>query len=537
MSYTIFINYRRDDSRAEASLVKRALIDKFGEENVFMDTAIEPGARWPTVLREKLVSANAVIAVIGPKWLRIKSHKSGLRRLDEESDWVRQELEMALGGNQNIIPLFVGGAKPPLRAELLPESIRSLSELEGITVGRDYTDHDIQPLLARLTVAGDGSPVWLKAFDIELVAQSFFESTFPAYVLDLSGCVVGWNASLGAVVGEKEAPVRGTHLAAWLMEKGHELKQLPTKSNPQDISVVRGTLKLKTNKFGRVQFDQITSPVFDKKKGGVKYYVAALSPSSLKPERREELMQAIETCLNQKLEWTKYAVAYDRVLTEYSGYKELIKLHCAAVKKKKAGRVLDLGAGTGNVTRAILNEDPDRRVVAVDSNKASLYQLSQKCREFTKRLEIQFTEIELVDLPAESTSVVIMNNVLMFLNDPEDALRRAFVWLSDGGIISIHVSKQNVSIKTLMESIEEELVTAGKFNALQDDFRIVKRQNEKFESGEVRMRCFAASELESLLSNTGFEVEEVREGVYANQGIYVRARKVRRASARPVNAK
>src|SRR5262245_46760212 len=158
MNRTIFISYRRDDSSAEAMLVRKALVEKLGSENVFMDaSSIEPGAEWPGAIQEKLKGADAVVAVIGPEWLRAGTDEWGRRRIDEESDWVRRELEAALEARQLLIPLFVRGAKPQIPPDVLPQTIRGLSNVQGISIRRDYWDHDIELLLARLIARTTGS--------------------------------------------------------------------------------------------------------------------------------------------------------------------------------------------------------------------------------------------------------------------------------------------------------------------------------------------------------------------------------------------
>jgi len=147
---SIFINYRRDDASAESLLVKKALLEQFGEENVFMDvTSIDPGAAWPREIEMRLKKAAAVVAVIGPNWLRAGSDEWGRRRIDRKSDWVRKELEVVLRRRQKLIPLYVRDAKafPP---DVLPPSIRRLSKIQGIPIRRDSWEHDIQRLLANL---------------------------------------------------------------------------------------------------------------------------------------------------------------------------------------------------------------------------------------------------------------------------------------------------------------------------------------------------------------------------------------------------
>ncbi len=146
-----FINYRRDDAAAEAKLVANALRSVAGHEAVFMDTSsIGLGDTWPRQIQAALEASQYVMVVIGPDWLRAGINEWGQRRIDGESDWVRQEIAEALANcEQLIIPVLVrGGRMPPKNA--LPPVIADLSTKQAIELRRDYWDHDIQLLKGRL---------------------------------------------------------------------------------------------------------------------------------------------------------------------------------------------------------------------------------------------------------------------------------------------------------------------------------------------------------------------------------------------------
>ena len=160
MSSFIFINYRREDSAAEAMLVKTALADEFGKPFVFMDvSSIELGTVWPQEIAAGLDGAKTVISVIGPDWLRSGSDEWGRRRIDHETDWVRKELELAFKAKKKVIPLLVRGARMP-PADVLPDCIRPLQECQALALRREYWDHDIKLLLNKLTSV-DGASCFL----------------------------------------------------------------------------------------------------------------------------------------------------------------------------------------------------------------------------------------------------------------------------------------------------------------------------------------------------------------------------------------
>ena len=93
----IFISYRRDDSGPYAGRLRDALTHHFGAEQVFRDIdSVDPGERFPRLIEQEVGSCDALLALIGPKWLAI-TDAAGRRRLDDPDDFVRLEIATALG--------------------------------------------------------------------------------------------------------------------------------------------------------------------------------------------------------------------------------------------------------------------------------------------------------------------------------------------------------------------------------------------------------------------------------------------------------
>lgn len=150
MTARIFISYRREDAAAEAGRLCTLIRDQFGEDSVFMDTSsIQAGATWPDEIQAALRAAETVVIVVGPDWLRAGSSKWGQRRIDQEHDWVREELSLAFQENKTVVPVLVRGAEMP-PADVLPEPLKALPEKQQLEIRRDYWDHDVKLLLARL---------------------------------------------------------------------------------------------------------------------------------------------------------------------------------------------------------------------------------------------------------------------------------------------------------------------------------------------------------------------------------------------------
>jgi hypothetical protein len=129
----IFVSYRRSDSQATAGRIVDRLISKFGEQSVFMDVDNIPfGIDFRDHIQSALTGANVLIAIVGPDWLGADPHDH--RRIDDEDDPIRLEIETALRQKLRIIPVLVNDASMP-KANVLPESLRDFSFLNAAPVG------------------------------------------------------------------------------------------------------------------------------------------------------------------------------------------------------------------------------------------------------------------------------------------------------------------------------------------------------------------------------------------------------------------
>jgi hypothetical protein len=137
----IIVSYRRADSQAVAGRIVDRLISHFGPDAVFMDVDNIPfGIDFRDHIHAVLSKAAVLIAIVGPDWLGIDADKH--RRIDDEDDPVRVELETALKQKLLVIPVLVNNAGMP-KANTLPESLRGFSFLNAapVDVGRDFRPH------------------------------------------------------------------------------------------------------------------------------------------------------------------------------------------------------------------------------------------------------------------------------------------------------------------------------------------------------------------------------------------------------------
>jgi hypothetical protein len=124
---SIFISYRRADSQLSCDRIYATLGAVFGAGQVYRDlNAIVGGADFRVAIARALKRCKVVLVVIGPQWLTVTG-ADGRRRLDDERDAVRLELEIALRQGMLLLPVLVQGTAVP-RTEDLPASLRTLAD-------------------------------------------------------------------------------------------------------------------------------------------------------------------------------------------------------------------------------------------------------------------------------------------------------------------------------------------------------------------------------------------------------------------------
>lgn len=136
----IVISYRRADSAAIAGRIFDRLSHRYGAEMIFMDIDEIPfGTDFREHIAEVLATCDAVIAIMGPRWL---TGAGTTARIMETTDPVRIEIQSALERQVAILPVLVEGAAMPepsdLPEPLVPLAYRNACEVAS---GRDFHAH------------------------------------------------------------------------------------------------------------------------------------------------------------------------------------------------------------------------------------------------------------------------------------------------------------------------------------------------------------------------------------------------------------
>jgi len=150
----IAISYRRGDTGPVAGRINDRLKahfenrdeDSTTEHVVFMDYDSTPlGTDFREYIRGVLDQCEVMLAIIGPRWMG--EDDAGGLRIQQESDWVRIEIEAALKRKTvHVIPVLIDRTPMP-DASRLPESIRDIVYRQATAVDSQV---DFNPHMERL---------------------------------------------------------------------------------------------------------------------------------------------------------------------------------------------------------------------------------------------------------------------------------------------------------------------------------------------------------------------------------------------------
>lgn len=153
---SIFISYRRSDTRHPARGLYEKLKGEFGPSAVFYDAkSIDLGTDFPNELAAAVGRSRVVLAVIGHGWQQVLTDNS---QLADETDFVRKELKQACariqaGDGLLLIPVLIDGGQGFDPDKLLPTlkaDLEGLVRANGETFTDRSWDDDFKRLAARI---------------------------------------------------------------------------------------------------------------------------------------------------------------------------------------------------------------------------------------------------------------------------------------------------------------------------------------------------------------------------------------------------
>ena len=153
---TVFISYRRENTAGEARALFNDLASRLGEGSVFMDVdSIALGRDFRSVLQETTASCDVMLVLIGRNWADARDD-GGRVRLENPTDYVRLEIELALKRDIAVTPVLVQGAHMPA-PEDLPTEIKDLAYRNGFELSHSRWESDVGEMVRRLDLQSGAS--------------------------------------------------------------------------------------------------------------------------------------------------------------------------------------------------------------------------------------------------------------------------------------------------------------------------------------------------------------------------------------------
>jgi 2-polyprenyl-3-methyl-5-hydroxy-6-metoxy-1,4-benzoquinol methylase len=340
---------------------------------------------------------------------------------------------------------------------------------------------------------------------LRLVLYQAQRYSTPTYFLDAHLSVIHWNVAFELIFRPILPRIRRRHVNYFIAElENHDA----VFNHARDFTdqVKRGELPLadvepliyNSADYGAVEVEKVATQLTDTE-GNLKAWSVALffkrinwdvfGPDLLKRVRDDKL-------------WGIYAASYDAVLLEFTPYRLLIEEVIKGIPAD-AKRVLELGAGTGNVTASLLRRG--YQVTATENNPLMLEKMSAKNLRATGRLTINMESVEDTDLGDEGNyDAVVAVNVVYALENPAKCFQKVFQALKAGGTFVFSTTHSGTSLDLLLEAIAVELRTHGSFKAKEEHYRRVVSVNKDIECRLARR--YSREQYETWLVQLGFEI-------------------------------
>jgi 2-polyprenyl-3-methyl-5-hydroxy-6-metoxy-1,4-benzoquinol methylase len=340
---------------------------------------------------------------------------------------------------------------------------------------------------------------------LRLVLHQAQRYSTPTYYLDTHLSIIHWNVAFDIIFKPILAKIHRRHVNYFIAELANHdavfdhARDFTQRIHDGELPLVDVEPLIYNSKtYGMVEFEKVASQLTDTD-ADLKAWAVALLPREIDWDMyRPDLLQRLR---DDKL-WSLYAVSYDIVLSEFTLYQKLIEEVIRGVPPD-ARRVLELGAGTGNVTKALLK--CGYRVTAVENNPSMLEKMSAKRLENTGRLSIIINSVDNLDLVEERNfDAVVAVNVIYALDDPFACFRKVAQSLKRRGVFAFSTTHSETSLDALLAAIEGELKAQNAFNAKEEHYRRVVAINRDIECTTAKR--YSKEQYVAWLEEAGFEV-------------------------------
>jgi ubiquinone/menaquinone biosynthesis C-methylase UbiE/PAS domain-containing protein len=377
---------------------------------------------------------------------------------------------------------------------------------------------------------------------IALMALPCADPMTPWYMLDKHFRIIEWNDAFSLCFDRSMEGQRGLSVLEWVyfLENWKEVLDHGKRvfSNTDTLPTIdKEELVYTSRLYGRVTGIKRAYQIPDDD-GKCLGWLITIDPKFQDGATALKFQADLLDCLRRSLMWSEYALSYDKVLMNTRVYPELLDTILGRGQSgpdpiARQSRILDLGAGTGNIETLLVDRSSQRLVVAIDSNWLMLKTLRQKCQQHLRQdaegagvIAIKQDISALFGLNDNFFDYAIINNVLYSLEDAavERCLKETCRVLKQAGEIRISGPQKSTNLSALLEQIKQDLVDKNRFDELQKDFLKVRQINE-YSLAPMLLR-WSKEDMEALLRATGFsKITYSTDKAYGGQSMLVCARK------------
>ncbi|MEK6915712.1 MAG: methyltransferase domain-containing protein [Nanoarchaeota archaeon] len=150
--------------------------------------------------------------------------------------------------------------------------------------------------------------------------------------------------------------------------------------------------------------------------------------------------------------WSHHLKYYDLFQNNLDEYKGIIRLHLE--KLEGLNKILDTGAGSGNLTLELLKEGHE--VTAIDNHSVSLKVLLEKCKKFNNKLRTFEMDVQNLDFKDNEFDGASSMFVIPFVKDNSKYFKEIYRVLKKGSRFTISAWSSEPT-KELTDVIIQEL--------------------------------------------------------------------------------
>jgi SAM-dependent methyltransferase len=376
-------------------------------------------------------------------------------------------------------------------------------------------------------------------------ATPWADPLVPAYLLDRNYRIVDWNQAFSLAFDQTMEGRRGESVLEWVyfLDNFQEVldRGVADFADPEHLPRLHvETIRYTSPRYGQLSAIKRAYQV-PQEDNSIHGWLVTLETRFADLATTLQFKRDLFKMLRLDLVWSEYALSYDRVLLATDVYRELLD-HILGDRVPSGGkgrlnrladgaRILDLGAGTGNLARRLAEQQRGHVIFALENNRTMLDLLREKCAGYLRDdderpgvLAVKQDVNTLFGLPDESFDCAILNNVAYTLDDPIPCFRQVRAALKPGGEIRVSGPQKKTRLDRLFARIEADLKKSEKLESLRADFDEVWQVNHVI----LRPNLFrwTVVQMKDMLMQAGFrEIVYATETAYSGEAMLVAARK------------